>query len=464
MKKIFKITIVGALLFTKLLVVSAANFNYNGEMVFSSNIEVNGEAYISTEAGKSALVVSGGTSQMNACAIEKSGSSKSKSKEFEELGNNSAVVVYNGAILNFELGSIMTDADYANGIFAYGMGEINVENASINTILNNSAGIVAAEGAKINANGVVVETKGKYSPTIKSEKGAGKIEVNQGAYTSYEEGSANIYSKGEVIVNNATLTSHKSSSIEIIGANSVSLDNVFLFNENTSLQNVNNILIHGIDNNENPNGIAKFISKNSNINIKKGDTIYVNNIKADILLENNVFENNDGNFLIIKKDNSSENNNEVDVKLRLFDQDIDGNIEVGNNSSLDISIENGSTLIGAINSKNDSKEIYLTLSEDSYLSLTADTYVKELNNENTTNRNIFSNGKYKLFVNGVQVEINSNKYELLLLPETEVKEEKEIKNTSNIKVIALISSMITIIIIVLILIKCRVNRKNASND
>ena len=51
------------------------------------------------------------------------------------------------------------------------------------------------------------------------------------------------------------------------------------------------------------------------------------------------------------------------------------------------------------------------MSSDSVLSLTADTYLDSLTNDDSTNSNIYSNGQYKLYVDGKEVSINSGTYD-----------------------------------------------------
>lgn len=69
-------------------------------------------------------------------------------------------------------------------------------------------------------------------------------------------------------------------------------------------------------------GNATFTAKNSEIITNKGDTLYVTNTTASIILENNTITNNDktGNFLRIQKDswgNSGSNGGDVTLTLKI---------------------------------------------------------------------------------------------------------------------------------------------------
>ena len=159
-------------------------------------------------------------------------------------------------------------------------------------------------------------------------------------------------------------------------------------------------------------GTASFVARNSNITTNKGDTIFITNTTATIDLENNNITNADGDFLRIqtgKWGNSGSNGGAV--TMNLTNQKVNGNIVVDNISTLDLSLTNGSVIVGAIDADNQAKNISLKLSNDSILALTADTYIASLDNDIANNTNIYSNGGYKLFVNGNEVEINEDTFD-----------------------------------------------------
>jgi len=79
--------------------------------------------------------------------------------------------------------------------------------------------------------------------------------------------------------------------------------------------------------------------------------------------------------------------------------------------TLALTMKSGSVLVGAIDKENQAKNVSLTMSSDSVLSLTADTYLDSLTNDDSTNSNIYSNGQYKLYVDGKEVSINSDTYD-----------------------------------------------------
>ena len=93
----------------------------------------------------------------------------------------------------------------------------------------------------------------------------------------------------------------------------------------------------------------------------------------------------------------------------MTNQKVEGNIIVDNISTLDLNMQNKSVLIGSINSSNTAKSLTVKLSKDSVISLTGDTYLTSLDNEDTSNSNIYLNG-YSLYVNGKKVSANNGTY------------------------------------------------------
>lgn len=79
-------------------------------------------------------------------------------------------------------------------------------------------------------------------------------------------------------------------------------------------------------------------------------------------------------------------------------QNLNGNIEVDNISTLVLNLEN-SSYSGTINGDNNAKNIAITLDSNSTITLTGNSYVTSLKDDDTSYSNINFNG-YKLYVNG----------------------------------------------------------------
>ena len=425
---------------------SASSVTHSGKTTISSNSTLNNKTYSSTTGGENALLVSGGTSSINNITVNKTGDESSEDSDF--YGTNAAIFAYNDAILTLKGGKIITNASHANAVFAYGNSTINISNATINTTGNNSGGVMVTGGGTLNANNLTVKTTGNSAASIRSDRGGGNLIVKGGTYETNGMGSPAIYSTANIKVSDATLTSTASEGVVVEGANSVTLNNVKLTDTNNTLngnsETYKNIFLYQSMSGDADEGNASFTAKNSTITTNKGDTIFVTNTTATINLDNNTIVNKDGDFLRIqtgKWGNSGSNGG--NVTLNMTNQKVNGNVIVDSISTLSMSLKNGSVLVGSIDKENQAKKVDLTLSSDSILSLTADTYVDSLTNEDSNNSNIYSNGKYKLYVNGKEVSINEGVYDDSANVSTTNIETKE-ENNTLIYVVGVIAGIIII--------------------
>lgn len=391
---------------------SQTSVSYSGATTISSNTKESSKTYSSSVGTQNALLVSGGTSTLTKSTINKTGDSDGDNADF--YGTNAAVLAYNNAVLTLKNANITTNGSHANAVFAYGTGKITISDSTIKTTSNNSGGIMVTGGGTLTANSCTVKTKGNSSAAIRSDRGGGTLTVNKGTYETNGTGSPVIYSTADITVNNAKLTSTASEGVVVEGANSVTLNNVKLTDTNNTLngnsETYKNIFLYQSMSGDADSGIASFTAKDSNITTNKGDTIFVTNTTATVTLENNTIINNDGDFLRIqtgKWGNSGSNGG--NVTLNMTNQKVEGNIIVDNISTLDMTMDKGSVLIGAINTDNTAKSIKVKLSSDSVISLTSDTYLTSLDNEDNTNSNIYLNG-HKLYVNGKVVSANNGTY------------------------------------------------------
>ena len=436
--------------------------SYTGATTISSDTTESNKTYSSTTGSQNSLLVSGGTSTLNKCTIEKSGESSGDEADF--YGTNAAVLVYNGATLNIKGGSFTTNGSHANAVFAYGTGTININDATINTTSNNSGGVMVTGGGTLNATNCTVKTLGNSSAAIRSDRGGGTLTVEGGTYETNGMGSPAIYSTANITTNDTKLISTSSEGIVVEGANSVTINNTNLTDTNTTLngnsETYKNIFLYQSMSGDADQGTASFTAKDSTITTNKGDTIFVTNTTATISLENNTIINNDGDLLRIqagKWGNSGSNGGHV--TLNMSNQSVEGNIIVDNISTLNLSLTDGSELFSGINTDNQANNISVSISKDSVIVLNADSYITSLINEDTTNQNIYLNG-HKLYVNGKEVEGNTGTYERKTTNEDNLVEELPPTNYAIIFTIVGLSLVFVLLVIIVIIIKRKkVNKK-----
>ena len=397
---------------------SSSNVTHSGATTFTTNTEESNKSYSSSTAEQNAILASSGTSTINNPTVSKTGSPSSHSDNYDFYGTNAAVFVNNGAVLNIKGGSITTNATYGNAVFAYGTGIINISDTIINTSSNNSGGVMVTGGGNLTANSCTVKTNGNSAAAIRSDRGGGTLTVNKGNYETNGTGSPVIYSTADIIVNEAKLTSNVSEGVVVEGKNSVILNNVTMEATNTKLngnsETYKGIFIYQSMSGDADVGTSSFNAKDSKIINNKGEIIFVTNTNTVITLENNTITNNDSDGAFLKATTAkwgTSGSNGGNVTLNMTNQKVSGDFIIDNISTLALTMKSGSSLIGSIDKENQAKNITLTMSSDSVLSLTADTYLDSLTNDDSTNMNIYSNGRYKLYVAGKEISINSDTYD-----------------------------------------------------
>ena len=392
----------------------------------------------------------------------------SHSDNYDFYGTNAAIFVNNGATLNIKRGTITTDASYGNGVFSYGTGVINISDATINTSSNNSGGVMVTGGGILTANSCTVKTKGNSSAAIRSDRGGGTLTVNKGTYETNGVGSPVIYSTANIIVNDAKLTANVSEGVVVEGKNSVTLNNVIMEATNTKLngnsETYKGIFIYQSMSGDADVGTSTFTAKDSKIINNKGEVIFVTNTNTVITLENNTITNNDSEGTFLKATTAkwgTSGSNGGNVTINIANQKIYGDFIIDDISTLALSMQSGSVIVGAIDKEKQAKNVTLSMSSDSILSLTADTYLDSLTNDDTTNSNIYSNGEYKLYVDGKEVNINSGSYDLSNLTTNTIGTTND--NTNNQKSNILYYVLSGIVLLVLISVARVIISKKKNN-
>src|SRR5574344_929652 len=393
--------------------------SYTGVKEITSDATIDGESYTSSTSDENAVLVNGKiTTVLSNINFSKTGDSDGGDNT-SFYGINSAIIAKSGANLTISNATISTSATGANGVFSYGgsattssaTGDgttVNISDSTITTSADNSGGIMTTGGGVMNATNLVINTSGTSSAAIRSDRGGGTVSVDGGTYTTSGKGSPSIYSTANISVKNATLVAKTSEGVVIKSKNSIVLNGCTLTDDNNTLNGQSttykNIFLYQSMSGDADTGTASFTSKNSTINTKKGDTIYVTNTTASISLEGNKITNSDstGNFLRIQKDSwGTSGSNGGSVTLTMSDEDINGNIVVDSISSLGMTMT-GSKYEGIINGDNTAKKLSLTLDSSSSIKLTGNSYVTSLSDADSSYSNIDFNG-YKLYVNGTSI-------------------------------------------------------------
>ena len=305
-------------------------------------------------------------------------------------GLNSAILATFDTIAKIEQSAINTSAEGAIGIFANGRkSSIELYKTTISTLNLNSAGLGVSNSGSINGESVTINTKVKQSPALRIAKSGGSIELIKSMLETSGSGSPIIETEGNVRITETTGTSGASGIAIIKNKGNVVINNSSLLVSGGANENYPEagVLIHSDNKKDN----SVFQSINSSLNINQSLPYYkiayffvVDKATAEIDLESTAL--NFGSNKLLKVTDS-------DLTINLKDQVIYGNMEI-ENSNLNLNMIANSSYTGAINS--DKASIYL--SKDSELNLTGDMHIKELKNDDQSNKNITTNG-YHLYVN-----------------------------------------------------------------
>ena len=399
---------------------STASFEYMAAKEITETASVSGEAYATETVDESALMVNTAEAvTLDSITVSKSGDSNG-GDNCNFYGLNAALLVMGGSTTTISNATITSDADGANGVFSYGgnggqngaSGDgttVIISDSTITTTGNGSGGIMTTGGGTTNAYNLTVETSGQSSAPIRTDRGGGTVVVDGGSYTSNGLGSPAIYSTADITVSNATLTSNLSEGVCIEGKNSITLIDCDMTANNTAMNGnasfLDTIMIYQSMSGDADSGTSSFTMTGGSLTSLSGHMFHVTNTNAVITLSG-VALNNEGSDVLLSVCDDGWSGAANIATLNADGQAMQGTILVGDDSTLNLNLTNGSAFVGTIsgeitNAKGNavSSEIgtvNVTLDETSTWTLTADTYITSFSG---SAENVIGNG-FTLYVGG----------------------------------------------------------------
>jgi len=400
-----------------------SDFEYTAATEITEAAELSGETYSSDTADESALIVNTDADvTLTDITVSKTGSSNG-GDNCNFYGLNAALLVMSGSTATITGATVTSDADGANGVFSYGgnggqngaSGDgttVIISDSTITTTGNGSGGIMTTGGGVTYANNLTVETSGGSSAPIRTDRGGGTVVVDGGSYTSNGLGSPAIYSTADITVSNATLTSNLSEGVCIEGMNSITLIDCDKTANNTQCNGnatfLDTIMIYQSMSGDADSGTSSFTMTGGSLTSLNGHMFHVTNTHAIITLTDVELVNEGSDILLSVCDDGWSGASNI-AELNAVGQALTGTILVGDNSTLMLSLTEGSSFEGMfsgeiINSKGDTistvvGNVSVTLDETSTWTLTGDTYITEFNGDLSQ---VDMNG-YMLYVNGEAV-------------------------------------------------------------
>ncbi len=403
------------------------NITYSGATELKATATETGKTYQSIKTDENALLVS--TKEAVTIAqptINKTGSSNS-GDNCSFYGVNAALLVKGGSTTTIKGGTITSDADGANGVFSYGgnggrnggQGDgttVIIEDTKITTTGGGSGGIMTTGGGVMKAKNLTINTSGRSSAPIRTDRGGGVVTVDGGSYTSNGLGSPVIYSTADVTVSNATLTSNMSEGVCIEGKNSITLNNCQMTVSNTQrnghAQFLDAIMIYQSFSGDADSGNSHFTMNGGSLTNKQGHLFHVTNTNAIISLNNVKLVNEDPATVLLSVCADGWQGASNKATINASHQQLEGTILVGSDSELTLNLTDGSTFNGSINGNitnaagnsvsTETGTVNISLGDDCTWTLTADTYITSLKGDASC---IKANG-HRLFVNGKQIKVD----------------------------------------------------------
>lgn len=401
-----------------------SDFTYTAATEITETADQAEQTYQSETADESALIINTGDAVTisNPTVIKTGDSNGGDNCNF--YGLNAGVLAMGGTTTNITGGIIETSASGANGVFSYGGNggrngaegdgtTVNISDTIITTTGDGSGGIMTTGGGTTNATNLTITTSGRSSAAIRTDRGGGLVTVDGGTYTTNGLGSPTIYSTADITVKNATLVSNLSEGVCIEGKNTITLENCNMTANNTQCNGNatfhDTIMIYQSMSGDADSGTSSFTMTGGSLTSQSGHMFHVTNTHAVINLSG-VQLINEGSDILLSVCDDGWNGASNIAEVNADGQEMEGAILVGDNSSLNLTLTNGSSFTGYFsgeieNAKGETVSteigtVNVSLDETSTWTLTADSWITSFEGDAAS---VTGNG-YTLYVNGVALE------------------------------------------------------------
>lgn len=416
-----------------------ADIIYAGATELKGKASESGKTYLSDKADECAVLISTNEAvTIERPVVNKTGDSNG-GDNCSFYGVNAALLVKGGSTTTIRGGQITTDAMGANAVFAYGgssgrpgRGSANpgqagerkstgdgttviIDGTTITTTGGGSGGIMTTGGGVTKARNLTVNTSGRSSAPIRTDRGGGIVTVEGGSYTSHGLGSPVIYSTADITVTDAILVSNMSEGVVIEGKNSITLNNCQLTVNNTQrnghAQFLDAIMIYQSFSGDAENGNSHFTMNGGTLTNRQGHLLHVTNTNAFITLNGAKLVNEDSGRVILSVCADGWRGGTNKATLQACRQQLNGTILVGSDSELTLTLTDGSTFKGCIDGhitnadgeqvSTETGTVHVALGDDCTWTLTADTYITSL----TGDASRIKGKGHRLFVGGKEMKI-----------------------------------------------------------
>lgn len=284
---------------------------------------------------------------------------------------------------------------------------VTISDSVINTTADNSGGIQTTGKGITIASDLQITTAGNSSAAIRSDRGGGTVQMDDGSYTTNGYNSSAVYSTADITVKNVALTANNSEALVIEGKNSIVLENCDISGKmsdekgTSSDENVHNVMIYQSMSGDADVGTSIFSMTGGTLTSNNGDMFYITNTHCILTLSGVDLINKDSEgYLICATGNSASHGwgtagaNGCQVEFTANNQTLDGEIIVDTISALNMTLSDNSSFTGTINIVDNvqggtavSDNAVVTINSGSTWTLTGDCMLTSLINNGTVNFN-----------------------------------------------------------------------------
>ena len=331
--------------------------SYNAVNAYAEDQTLDGGTVDSTGTDESAILVTGGTTEISNATITRTSSDSAGGDSSSFYGVGAAVLTTGGTV-KITGSTITTDTSGGTGVFAYGDGVAYVSDTTIGTTQDTSGGIHVAGGGTLYAKDLTVETNGQSAAAIRSDRGGGTMVVDGGSYTSNGVGSPAVYCTADISIHDAALTANGSEALCMEGKNTVRLYDSSLTGNMADLEQNDNtwtVILYQSMSGDSEIGEGKFEMVGGTLTSKNGGIFYTTNTQSEFVVSGvDITAADDSEYFLRCTGNANQRGwgttgaNGADCKFTGIAQRMSGNVVWDSISDLDFYITAGSTLAGAV--------------------------------------------------------------------------------------------------------------------
>jgi hypothetical protein len=361
------------------------------------------------------LLTDGANLTLTNSTVNSSGNSSS-SDNSSFYGLNAVVLVNKASTAVISGTTVNSSGAGANGVFAEGSGtSITLTDVTINATGQYAHGVMATNAGVLTLTNVNITTAGANSGVIATDRGGGTITATGGTVLATGQDSPGIYSTGVITVSDANVSATGAEAAVIEGANSIELNNTELSSSKADKWGV--MIYQSMSGDaEGKNGVFTMNAGALTYSGANGPLFYVTNTNAVIYLNNVEISSASGILLNAAAGSwGNSGSNGGTAVLNASAQQLSGDVTADSISSVDIIMESGSALTGAINTAKTAASANLTLDATSSWSVTADSYLTKLSGAVVSGdmvSNISGNGHMVYYMTSANPDLGGKTYSL----------------------------------------------------